>query len=218
MEKFEGEVKLVNDYMFESYYAWNYITVHIYKFKDEEGKTYVWKTSSILGIDEIEGDEVVFTKAPVGSVVAIRGSIKKETEYKGEPQTVLSRVKVLKIINRALTKEEKIEIKRNEQIKSLNSGDFIYDMPYRQFKQHYSDCETLAGSYDDETGTIGVIVREGRLKNSGVRFKRFDTYRFRNESGTKIQCRYAVSEENARKRIEKDFPDEEWIFIGISYR
>lgn len=216
MEKFEGVVKVVNDYKFESYVAWKYVTVHIYKFKDEEGNVYVWKTSNILGFDENINNECVFTYAPVGSTIAIRASIKGESEYRGEHQTVLTRVKVAKIIERGLTKEEKIQIKHDEQINSLKEGDFIYEMPYRQFKQHYSDCETLAGSYDN--GSIGVIIRSGRLKNSGVRFRKFDTYRFENADGTKIQCRYAVSEENARRRVEKDFPNEDWIFIGVSYR
>ena len=38
MEKFEGTVKLTNDYMFDTQIAWKWTTMHIYKFVDEEGK------------------------------------------------------------------------------------------------------------------------------------------------------------------------------------
>lgn len=222
MEKFEGIVKLTNDYMFDSQIGWKWTTMHIYKFVDDEDKVYVWKTSSYLGIDhEEENGEIWWEKATLGSTIRIKGSIKCENEYRGEHQTVLNRVKVLEIIDRALTKEEKDEIKAKEQMESLNEGDFIYEMPYRQYKTHYSDCETLANSYNNENCTIGVIIREGRLKNSGVRFHTFDTYRFicKTPDGKElIQCRYAVSEKNARKRVEKDFPQYNWVFDQIVYR
>lgn len=216
MEKFEGIVKLVNDYIFDSYIGWKTTTMHIYKFEDKEGKVYVWKTASYLGIDrEDDTNGLWWEAATVGSTIKIRASIKCENEYRGEHQIVLTRVKVFEIIERALTKEEKDELKAEEQMASLTGSDFIYEMPYRQYKNYYSDCETLAGSYDKEARTIGVIIREGRLKNSGVRFQKFNTYRFRSEDGKRVQCRYAVSEENARRRIEKDHPEYEWVFDEI---
>ena len=77
------------------------------------------------------------------------------------------------------------------------------------YKEHYADCELLAGSWNEQERTVGVIVREGRLKNSGVRGRQFADYLFKN--GSRCRCVYAVCEENAWKRIEKEFgSDEGW--------
>lgn len=220
MEKFEGIVKYINRYSFYTNYSYRGEETFVYKFKSEDDKIYVWKSGNTLVLDGVEiGGEMDSSKAfpQIGATIRIKGSIKGENNYRGEDQILLNRVKVLEIIEQALSKEEKAEIKKESQMASLNDGDFIYEMPYRQYKNHYSDCETLAGSYDNEARTIGVIIRDGRLKNSGVRFQKFDTYKFKNETG-RIQCRYAVSEENARRRIEKDFPNSVWTFIGIVER
>jgi len=219
MEKFEDVVQFVNEYHFWSNaYSYRGTDVAIYKFEDRFGKVYVWKTSSQLFMDVEQEDGSLIPEFPAkGSVIKIKASIKGENDYRGEHQIVLTRVKVLEIVERALTKEEKEQKKAQEQMDSLRDGDFVYEMPYRQFKLHYADCETLAGSYNSETSTIGVIIREGRLKNSGVRFQKFNTYKFVSEDGKRIQCRYAVSEENARRRIEKELPEYSWSFAGIAY-
>jgi hypothetical protein len=52
----------------------------------------------------------------------------------------------------------------------------IKEMHYRQYKQHYSDCETIKGSYNAATKTIQVIIPEGREKPSGVRGQKFHCY------------------------------------------
>ena len=218
MEKFEGVVQFVNNYQFWSNaYSYRGTYINVYKFEDRFGKVYVWKTSSSLYKEDIVNEEEVYTIIPRFSVIKIKASIKGENEYKGEHQVVLTRVKVLDIVEMALTKEEREQKKAQEQMDSLRDGDFVYEMPYRQFKLHYADCETLSGSYNNETSTIGVIIREGRLKNSGVRFQKFNTYKFVSEDGKRIQCRYAVSEENARRRIEKELPEYSWSFAGIVY-
>ena len=98
-------------------------------------------------------------------------------------------------------------------------------MPYKQYKEHYSDCETLAGTYKDKDdmgrriyATITVIIREGRLKNSGTRFQHYSGYQFTNENGKYITYR-AVSEENAKKRCEKENPNHTWECTKIyNYR
>jgi len=236
MERFEGTVKFVKDFTFETpsymsrrYYGYSYDLMHIYKFEDSDKNVYIWKTTGILAKEDkvpAKNDPESFyietTSIPVGSTIKIKASIKGENEYKGEHQTLLTRVKVEDIIIKALTKEERDEILKEEQLDSLEDGDFIWEMPYKQYKQHYSDCETIIGSFvSSEYGgpsLISVIIREGRLKNSGVRFQKFDTYRFVNEDRTKVRCLYAVSEENARKRLEKEYPDIDWIFDGTTYR
>ena len=49
-------------------------------------------------------------------------------------------------------------------------------MSYRQYKQHYSDCK--AHDYNASGKTIEVDIPYGRMKNSGVRGKKYDTFTF----------------------------------------
>ena len=117
------------------------------------------------------------------------------------------------------TKEEREEMEARKQRESLADGDMVWRMPYKQYKDHYSDCETIKGSYefDERKGSfIEVIIRAGRLKNSGVRGEHFSGYQFRTDD-EKLVCYRAVSEENARKQMKKDFPqsDESWECVQI---
>ena len=217
MEKFEGNVRFVKQSEFMSFYGYNN-WINVYKFETEDGKVLVWKTGNVLQVEgkEIGGmtpsDEIFPT---INSIIRIKASIKGENEYRGEKQLVLFRVKVLEIVNRALTKEEEDEIKAEEQVKSLRGKDFIwYGMPYRQYKNNYPDCETVAGSYDSEGRTIDVIIREGRLKNSGVRCEHYSGYRFVNEEGKFVTYR-AVSVDNAEKRVNKEYPNNRWTLNKI---
>lgn len=203
-ERTELVVTLIGDYTFISCYGYRETLNHIYSMKDEEGNLFVWKTGSTFALDKVTETEDIYEPVRKGDTIRIKATIKDHSEYKGTPQTVLTRVKVQEFVKKALTKEEKQAIKREEQIASLQEGDFIYEMPYRQYKKHYDDCETLAGSYDDETRTIGVIIRDGRLKASGVRFQKFSDYMFKTEDG-QCRCIYAVSEENAWKRLAKEY-------------
>jgi hypothetical protein len=214
MEKFEGNVKFVKQSEFMSFYGYNN-WVNVYKFETEDGKTLVWKTGSVLQVEgkEIGGltpsDEVLPT---INSIIHIKAAVKGESEYKGEKQTMLSRVKVLEIVDKALTKEEENALKAEDQIETLKEGDFVwYGMPYRQYKNNYADCETLAGSYDSKDCTIDVIIRDGRLKNSGTRGQHYSGYRFVNENGKCVTYR-AVSIDNAEKRVNKEFPNHTWTF------
>ena len=56
---------------------------YIYKFKDDEGHIFIWKTTKDIDTD----DEGIF-------VGQIAGTIKEHSEYAGEKQTVLTRCKV----------------------------------------------------------------------------------------------------------------------------
>ena len=48
-------------------------------------------------------------------------------------------------------------------------------MKYRDYKQHYADCDNL-GDYDISRKTITVLVPDGRMKASGVRGKSFHLF------------------------------------------
>jgi len=202
------------DYKF-SYYGTTHYT-HI--FKDERGNTLVWKSTNPVEYvnDGIEnpnrkGDLEFATEK---SKVELTGTVKEHSLYKDAEQTVLTRCK-FKLIERAKSIAEIDAERRETQLNSLGQGDEVWTMPYRQFKAHYSDCETIVGSYNDHTNsrgvphgdpTIDVIIRAGRLKKSGVRGEHYSGFEFTTDDGRKI-CYRAISEETARKRMRKEYPD-----------
>lgn len=198
-------VEYKKSYSYEDYKFNYYGTTHyIHTFIDSEGNVIVWKTTNPV---EYVNDENVFEHIIKGSIVEITGTIKEHSEYKGTKQTILTRCK-FNLIEKAKTKEELEQEKAKEQIASLQGGDQIWKkMPYKQYKEHYADCETISGSFGIVNGRacIDVIIREGRLKNSGVRGKRYYGFEFTTDKGKKV-CYRAITEENARKRMKKDFP------------
>ena len=204
---------LKHDYEFTSYFGYIEQTKHIYTFVDADGIAYVWKTTSNIGMDtEDDRGNWGFDPVRVGDTAEVKATIKAHGTYKDADQTEVTRVKVISI-SHIPTKEEREDARRAEQLKSIQEGDFVWQMPYRQYKEHYSDCETLAGSfnrhedsYGRSTGaTIDVIIRAGRLVPSGVRGQRFNRYTFEVDGG---QCSFrAVSEANAEKQCRKMFPD-----------
>ena len=86
-ERLEFEADLVGEFTFETpgYMSWETELMHIYKFKTAEGNIVVWKTTSYIK-EYFEDDVKHFT---------FKGTVKEHSEYKGEKQTVLNRVKIL---------------------------------------------------------------------------------------------------------------------------
>ena len=180
MARVEMKVKLVGEYQYDrqKYSGYGYETVSIYKMTDDDGKIYVWKTTSWLAYN---GEAI-----NRGSVIVIVASIKGESEYNGEAQTELTRVKVKEVIEMGKSieqiqaeREQARKAKRDEQMASLKGEDFVWTMPYKQYKERYADCETVIDSFvRPRFGGcyIDVIIREGRLKASGVRGKHFHSY------------------------------------------
>ena len=78
-------------------------------------------------------------------------------------------------------------------------------MFYGRYKKHYSDCETVSGSYDKETKTIIVLIPEGRMKKSGVRGQSYSYMEFNGVekmTGRKVRITIkAICRENAIKRL-----------------
>lgn len=230
MEKINVQVTVKGIYKYSkpSYNGFGYTDYRLYNMVAEDGTVYIWNTSSFFcekfldpenGWDiDSKGNKWNYSEINKNDVIEITASVKGQSEYKGQPQTELQRVKLVKRIVKAKTWDEiqaerkaEAEAKKNSQIESLQEGDFIWTMPYKQYKDHYSDCETVVGSFErDKYGcTISVIIREGRLKASGVRGKHYCGYQFVNELGERVVYR-AVSEENALKRVQKEFPEYEW--------
>lgn len=204
------EMKGIYEFRAKSY-GYGFETRYIYNMMDEDGTVYVWKTKLLMHVNDSP------QRINKGDKIVIIASVKGESKYDGQPQTELARVKVKERTFKAETWEEKQarikaekEQKAQEQRDSLQGEDFIWRMPYRQYKQHYSDCETVVGSYKSAEcygkipPTIEVIVREGRLKASGVRGEHYSGYRLQNDDGEQIVYR-AVKEENAIRRAEKEF-------------
>lgn len=239
MERVELKVtvKGIYSYRANSFSGYGMEIRYIYRMVDDNGKVYVWKTTTFMGLksrcdedeecfkfNDAKGRWWKFTAVTNGSVIKITASIKGESEYNGEEQTELTRVTVKEIISRGKTeeeieaeKEQAIKAKRLEQLKSLKDGDVVWDMPYKQFKERYADCEKLAGSYVESDGGYGVaritvIIREGRLKASGVRGKHFHSYGIGFvKDGHKYTTPYvAIDEDHATARFEKDFPNIEY--------
>ena len=156
--------------------------------------------------EDRKGNPIDYTLPNKGDTVTITASIKGESEYKGEKQTEIQRVKVTDI-----TRKEKPEVKKQDL--TLADGDEIRRMPYKQYKEHYSDCETVNGSFfrDEHTGDsfIKVIIRNGRMKASGVRGEHFSGYEIEwIEDGKRHVCSFrAVNEDNALKQARKAFPN-----------
>lgn len=207
-------VTLTREHSYEvaGYLHGRYETRHIYTFTDADGRVYVWKTATVAGIDTDGG----FDPARAGDVMTITATEAGVGEYRGVAHIVLQRVKVNGYLTRGESREEREARKAEAQRASLTGEDFIWRMPYRQYKDHYSDCETVAGSFigrDDPRScgeaSIAVIIREGRLKASGVRGRHYAGYEFSfNSGGKQIRaCYYAISEETAMRRLLKEYPD-----------
>lgn len=222
-EKLTIEATLVGEFEFETTLGWMTQHFTIYSFRDDGGSKLIWKTSSVLKTKEDKDGNCYYIQK--GDRVKITGTVKEHSTYKDEEQTVLQRVKVNEVIKKTLSYEEKKSIRQNEQLQSLKGKDFIWEMPYKQYKEHYSDCETIYGSYDDHSreagygqyipASIKVIIREGRLKNSGVRGKHFLSFVLESAATNDRASYKAVSEENALRRARKEFPDIEWKVAKI---
>jgi len=74
---------------YETYFGYNPTTTHIYKFTNQDGFIFIWKTSSGTGLfDYSKHEHLTFVKS-------LKGTIKDHNEYNGEFQTELTRCKVL---------------------------------------------------------------------------------------------------------------------------
>ena len=193
----------------------------------EDGTVYVWKTG-VFWVEYVPADERTAylidekgrawdtSRINKDDVLKIKASVKGQSEYKGQPQTELQRVKLVERISKGKTweevqaeKEAAKKQKKQEQKDSIGENDLVWTMPYRQYKEHYNDCETVIDSYEDRGGNkvISVIIRDGRLKASGVRGKHFSGYEIEfTDNGKRVHCTFrAVSEENALRQWAREF-------------
>lgn len=186
----------------------------LFIFVDNEGHKYTWKTSSApCYTDATPGPKE-------GDTLTCDASVKETTTYKGELQTVLTRCRNFSFVsNECEERAKQKHAARQQQLDSVHEGDKIVEMPYRQFKAHYADCETVIDSfryrvaaYDKEEAVISVIIRKGRLKASGVRGEQYALFTFYNNATAEKKVLKAISETTARRRL----PEGEWELVKES--
>lgn len=83
------------------YNGWGTEMVSIYTMTDDEGNCFVWKTTSVLGIDVDNGSYIDFEPAEMGDRIEMKATVKEHSEYRGVKQTVIVRPKVKSITKRA---------------------------------------------------------------------------------------------------------------------
>lgn len=232
-ERIEVEVKVtkVYDYSRRKWTGYGNELRTIYVFEDNNGNAFKADVLGCLALTkkvketavDVNGEEYTFTTEKnehfvnEGDVIVIKCTVKDHKMYKDVEQTVINRVAVKKVLVKAETKAEKEarlkaekEAKIEEQLKTLKDGDFIWKMSYKQYKEHYSDCETVIDSYEcDDYGykTIKVIIREGRLVNSGTRGRHYMGVQIIVNEGEELAVYRAISPETAMKRAKKEYPN-----------
>lgn len=240
------EMKGIYSFKVPAYFGHGYDTKYIYNMVDEDGVVYVWKTTAFWCFPVYEGvnpNTANFFDAKgrayrpeqivKGDKLKITATVKGKTEYNGQPQTELQRCSIVERLEHSKSykdiqaeKEAEKKHKKQEQLDSIKDGDFIWKMPYKQYKEHYSDCETIIDSYEaperaygDRPAMIKVIIREGRLKASGVRGKRFYEWmlRFTHDGVTTSEVFKAVCYENAVKQLKKQCKDAQNIELEDVY-
>ena len=205
--EFTAIVKRSFSYERPSYYGYGTELCFVHEFVDENGNVFVWYSTA--SIEAREGD-----------TVKVRGTIKKHAEYTPKEnvifdegntrcyedskivvkQTILTRCKVETIA----TPEPEEPQQEPEEINGA-----VYHMPYRQYKDHYADCKTVAGSYNENTHEIDVIIPEGRMKKSGVRGEHYAGYEMEwtdsTDGKTYKTCYRAIDADHAEKHLLRDY-------------
>ena len=134
----------------------------IYKFIDDEGNLFVWKTSKALGMDYItdNGDEG-FEFVDIGDKIFLKATVKGNCTYKYEDQVILTRCEVMCIIQKNHMSEEEIkEFQKNLQMSKLDKDSSIRTITYKEYKSEYQQYETVVGSFQrtDRGCFIDVII------------------------------------------------------------
>lgn len=80
-QKLDIKVTFIGESQYETHFTY-YGEIHsIYRFKDEDGNTIIWNTSSYQELEE-------------GKQYSLKGTVKSHEEYKGDKQTYLNRCKI----------------------------------------------------------------------------------------------------------------------------
>lgn len=102
-DKIDKVVTLVfiADYDVPSFRGYGMTTMSVYGFVDDDGNMLVWKTGGCLYIEHEVKGFIENEYAHKGDRIHIKATIKDHSEYDGQKQTVLSRVKLIEFIEKA---------------------------------------------------------------------------------------------------------------------
>lgn len=75
-----------------SFRGYGTTVMHIHNFSDEEGNTFIWKSSNVV-CELVDKEKDIWAYAESGDKVLVQGTIKEHNSYNGEKQTVLTRCK-----------------------------------------------------------------------------------------------------------------------------
>lgn len=96
-------MKSIYEYEAQSYCYWKTETRYIYTMVDADGNVYVWKTTTFMTLKresetgwetDSKGRTWAYDKINKGDTITISATVKGKSEYKGQPQIELTRVKV----------------------------------------------------------------------------------------------------------------------------
>ena len=90
-DKIQVEVTLEKEARYETQYG----LMSLYKFKDVDGNILVWNTSTFLCRRKVVDGCEYSVGIEGGETVTIKATIKAHSEYNGEKQTVITRVKLV---------------------------------------------------------------------------------------------------------------------------
>lgn len=95
-EKFETWVEYLGSASFDTDYG----TMYIHRFEDDNGDLLVWKTAKALGDYDEDGQFQWYMNrsgrgGKAGDRLKIKGTVKEHSQYRDEPQAIVTRVKVL---------------------------------------------------------------------------------------------------------------------------
>lgn len=138
--------KIKSDFMLEKVFScvnrFDYGSYFVYIMTDPDGDTFVWRTGKEIkdANGEAVGKKAKFT---------LEGTVKENSTYKNKPQTILTRCKVVDVEYNGVTEEEYREILKNEQARNIEAlGWETERVSYREYKDLYSDCETVIDSFE----------------------------------------------------------------------
>jgi len=105
-----GEIKVRGDYTLTlvevKEWGSDWGTTHFLRFKDDLGNIAVWYASKSLGL-EFPKEPWRFEEVNIGDKIVLKATVKEHGEFKGAKQTVLTRGKVVSIVEKVMSEEVK---------------------------------------------------------------------------------------------------------------
>ena len=161
MEKINVQVTVKGIYKYSkpSYNGFGYTDYRLYNMVAEDGTVYIWNTSSFFcekfldpenGWDiDSKGNKWNYSEINKNDVIEITASVKGQSEYKGQPQTELQRVKLVKRIVKAKTWDE-IQAERKAEAEAKRTA-------------RLNPCRKVISSGQCRINSIRIIILIAKL-------------------------------------------------------